>query len=777
MEIIKSIVSNVRSIPFSSWKILFILSSIYAIVACAETMIIPAIPDIINDFDVQYDDSAWILNAFFISGAVMTPITGQLSDVYGKKRILLIIISIYGLGVILGGVSYSWPIFLVARALQGIGLSMTIVAYAAIAVTLPRDKIVVGQGFMITMAAVGGVIGLSLGGYTIENYGWHSTFFFIVPVAILLIILISKYINNDNDNNKGKDPHVNLDVRQPSSSSSHSQLHSSSSSSFETSSSPKMSIDLSGTLTLSITVVFFLIIMSNFEAVLTSPSVTSLSSSSGANVAPQQPLTSSGISPSPTSSPQSQSINLPSLQIPFLIIAITAAIAFILIERNKNNKLRGMLERAAVAPATNTTTTPQSDIRSLSMSSPSIPTSLRATSKTNSATGAGPPKPDSSQIHPVIDLRLFTNGRDAFVIAIMILAISSFLFNSILQVIPILSRNPEPFGYGKSAVETAQLMLPLAISSVIIGPASGFVISKIYLMRSVIIGSVMMFMAFSTMTMFFLDESMVSTSLAIFNIGYLFSTVTALNIVVLSTPKLLLGTSLGVSIFLKRVVGCIGPAVAATYMHTHLSPIVSIDGLVDYIPSLQSYFGIFLYMVLLSAAGVGLAVLLSMRSPRCQLNSLEQRGSIGQSSKALIDEISKWKFVTVKSHRYGGVEFRARGKNTLGHVHGDNLVDLPLSPEIRDRIRKEAMLIADGDSLNNVRDYNKNPVTDAPTLAPPGAATVASLPPNYVYKESGWVCFCPRQESGDISMMIYYFRQRYDMILARKSIVRRMIPF
>ena len=74
-------------------------------------------------------------------------------------------------------------------------------------------------------------------------------------------------------------------------------------------------------------------------------------------------------------------------------------------------------------------------------------------------------------------------------------------------------------------------MLPLAISSVIIGPVSGFVISKIYLMRSVIIGSVMMFIAFSTMTMFFLDESMVSTSLAIFNIGYLFSTVTALNIV------------------------------------------------------------------------------------------------------------------------------------------------------------------------------------------------------------------------------------------------------
>ena len=61
-------------------------------------------------------------------------------------------------------------------------------------------------------------------------------------------------------------------------------------------------------------------------------------------------------------------------------------------------------------------------------------------------------------------------------------------------------------------------------------------------------------------------------------------------------------------------------------------------------------------------------------------------------------------------------------------MHGDNLVDLPLSPEIRDRIRKEAMLIADGDSLNDVRDYNKDPVAATPTLAPPGASTVAPLP-------------------------------------------------
>ena len=73
---------------------LAILSSIGLITMHAETMLLPAIPDIIRDFHINYSTSSWILTAYLISGAVMTPIAGKLSDIYGKKKILLIIMII-----------------------------------------------------------------------------------------------------------------------------------------------------------------------------------------------------------------------------------------------------------------------------------------------------------------------------------------------------------------------------------------------------------------------------------------------------------------------------------------------------------------------------------------------------------------------------------------------------------------------------------------------------------------------------------------------------------
>jgi MFS family permease len=78
----------------SPWMTLAILSSIGLITMYAETMLLPAIPDIIRDFHINYSTSSWILTAYLISGAVMTPIAGKLSDIYGKKKVLLIIMII-----------------------------------------------------------------------------------------------------------------------------------------------------------------------------------------------------------------------------------------------------------------------------------------------------------------------------------------------------------------------------------------------------------------------------------------------------------------------------------------------------------------------------------------------------------------------------------------------------------------------------------------------------------------------------------------------------------
>jgi MFS family permease len=65
------------------------------------------------------DMSSWILTAYLITGAVMTPIAGKLSDIYGKKRILLLIMIIYAIGVSIAGFATNIYFLMFARAIQG----------------------------------------------------------------------------------------------------------------------------------------------------------------------------------------------------------------------------------------------------------------------------------------------------------------------------------------------------------------------------------------------------------------------------------------------------------------------------------------------------------------------------------------------------------------------------------------------------------------------------------------------------------------------------------
>ena len=74
-----------------AWLTLAILSSTLLTVFFSETMLLPAIPEIIKDLNISYGTAAWIFSAYLIVAAVMTPIAGRLSDLFGKKESITII--------------------------------------------------------------------------------------------------------------------------------------------------------------------------------------------------------------------------------------------------------------------------------------------------------------------------------------------------------------------------------------------------------------------------------------------------------------------------------------------------------------------------------------------------------------------------------------------------------------------------------------------------------------------------------------------------------------
>lgn len=180
-----------------AWKTLIILSLLATMAMYAETMLVPAIPDLIKDFHISYGTSSWILTTYLLTGAIMTPIAGKMSDIYGKKKMLLVIVVIYTIGVSLGGFVTNIYEMLTVRIIQGIGMSMFPIAFGMIREQFPIKKLAIGQGIITSMFAGGAVIGLVAGGHLIQNYGWQSTFFSIIPIALALIVVIKRFIHVD----------------------------------------------------------------------------------------------------------------------------------------------------------------------------------------------------------------------------------------------------------------------------------------------------------------------------------------------------------------------------------------------------------------------------------------------------------------------------------------------------------------------------------------------------------------------------------------------------
>src|SRR5678816_4820377 len=113
-----------------------------------ETMLLPALPQLINEFNLSYNTSSWILSAYLVAGAVMTPVSGKLSDIYGKKRIMIILILIYTVGLIISLFSSNFIMLLISRILQGIGISVFPVSFGLIREQFQKEKLAISQGII-----------------------------------------------------------------------------------------------------------------------------------------------------------------------------------------------------------------------------------------------------------------------------------------------------------------------------------------------------------------------------------------------------------------------------------------------------------------------------------------------------------------------------------------------------------------------------------------------------------------------------------------------------
>ncbi len=181
---------------------LYIIAGMSLMVTYVETMVLPAFETFYKFFNYPPDTTiAWILSAYLLVGTIVTPVFGKLGDIYGKKKMLLVAMSIYAVAVSIAGftpnigaafgVSRYDQVYLLiaARAFQGIGMGMFPLGYALLPEMFPADRVGRAQGVISAMFALGACLGLVIGGFLAENVGWQFTYHTIIPIAVLLPLL------------------------------------------------------------------------------------------------------------------------------------------------------------------------------------------------------------------------------------------------------------------------------------------------------------------------------------------------------------------------------------------------------------------------------------------------------------------------------------------------------------------------------------------------------------------------------------------------------------
>src|SRR3954447_15835748 len=158
--------------------------------ALDQTIVATALPEIADDLN-GFGDLSWVVTAYLLSTTVTVPLYGKLSDLYGRRRLFVVSISIFLAGSALCGLAQSMGQLIAFRALQGIGAGGLIpLSQAAIAdLFSPRER---GryQGYIGAMWATAAVAGPLLGGTLTDAASWRWIFLINLPLGALALLVV-----------------------------------------------------------------------------------------------------------------------------------------------------------------------------------------------------------------------------------------------------------------------------------------------------------------------------------------------------------------------------------------------------------------------------------------------------------------------------------------------------------------------------------------------------------------------------------------------------------
>ena len=143
------------------------------------------------------DESTWTITSYLVSNAIIIPMTGWLSRLFGRKHYLLFSISLFTISSFMCGSAWNLPSLVLFRVLQGLGGgALQPISQAILLETFPPYQHGMAMAIFGIGIMFGPIIGPLMGGWITDNWSWHWIFYVNVPIGIISILMVLLFIVN-----------------------------------------------------------------------------------------------------------------------------------------------------------------------------------------------------------------------------------------------------------------------------------------------------------------------------------------------------------------------------------------------------------------------------------------------------------------------------------------------------------------------------------------------------------------------------------------------------
>ena len=156
--------------------------------AVLQSLVAPALGTIGKDLGVATADASWVLTAYLLSAAVLTPILGRLGDMVGKRKVIIVVLVLLLVGTVLAAVAPNLGWLIVGRILQGAAGAVMPLSIGIVRDELPKEQVSVTIGLLSAIFGIGAGVGIVAAGPIVETLSWHWLFWF--PAVLVVIALL-----------------------------------------------------------------------------------------------------------------------------------------------------------------------------------------------------------------------------------------------------------------------------------------------------------------------------------------------------------------------------------------------------------------------------------------------------------------------------------------------------------------------------------------------------------------------------------------------------------